>query len=214
MAQIRSLSDLQDAMAVEFAWRKKELHGLKTMVMANEATHGRDLCIRAAITLLYAHWEGIVKQLGDCYLEFVARRKLRYDQLRDNFLAMVLRTKMHRASSAGMMERCLDVVSFFRSQSAERSNIKWKSGTETKSNLNAAVFREIVLSLGLDYSRFATKEKLLDEKLLGHRNRIAHGQYLLIGFQEYLDLHDEVIGMMQELYNQIDNAAFTGAYRI
>ncbi len=73
MRKIRSLTNLADALAAEFAWRKKELHGLKTIVIANEKTHNRDLCIRAAVTLLYAHWEGSVKQAAGYYLEFVAR---------------------------------------------------------------------------------------------------------------------------------------------
>ncbi len=34
-----------------------------------------------------------------------------------------------------------------------------------------------------------------------------------VDFDEYIELHDEIFGMMQELYNQIDNAAFTDAFR-
>ncbi len=69
------------------------------------------------------------------------------------------------------------------------------------------------MALGLDYSRFATKEKLIDEKLLKNRNSIAHGQYLLVSFAEYIDLHDEVLGIMQDFYNQVENSAFSGGYR-
>jgi hypothetical protein len=214
MARIRSLDELHDALAAEFAWRKKELHGLKTLVTVNETTHNRDLCIRAAVPLLYAHWEGAVKNFAGSYLEFVGRQRLRNEQLPDHFLAMALRTLIHGAASTSKIQPCLDVVSFFRSRLTSRCDIGWKDGVDTKSSLKASVFREIVISLGLDYSRFATKEKLIDEKLLGNRNRIAHGQYLLIGHGEYLELHDEMIGIMQELFNQIDNAAVTRAYRI
>ena len=35
-------------MSADFAWRKKELHSLKFMVVANETTPHRDLFIRAA----------------------------------------------------------------------------------------------------------------------------------------------------------------------
>jgi hypothetical protein len=75
------------------------------------------------------------------------------------------------------------------------------------------VLREIALLLGLDYSRFETKEVLIDEKLLGNRNRIAHGEALLVDLNEYLSLHEEVHGVMQDFYNQIDNLAFTGSYQ-
>src|SRR5438105_9171667 len=94
---IRTREQLQEAMSEEFAWRKKELHSLKMLVHANETTRNRDMCIRAAVPLLYAHWEGIVKQLGSCYLEFVARQKLKHGELPANFLAMAIR-KMLRVA--------------------------------------------------------------------------------------------------------------------
>ena len=208
---IRTLSQLQDSMSNEFAWRKKELHGLKVLVLGNQSTHNRDLCIRAAVTILYAHWEGIVKHLGTCYLEFRRPKETRHHQLPANFLAMAV-CKLIRPTNS-KIQQCLDIVSFFQTEMAGRSQLHWRSGIGTKSNLNSAAFREIVLLLGLDYARFATKEKLLDEKLLGNRNRIAHGQYSLVSLDEYLDLHNEVHGMMQDLYDQIDNLAFTGAYQ-
>ena len=214
MGKIRNLNNLQDALAAEFAWRKKELHGLKTMVIANEKTHQRDLCIRAAVTLLYAHWEGAVKHAAAHYMEFVARQRLKHEQLSRHFLAMAIRRMIRNAMETTKIQPCLDVVEFFRSQLTETSKIVANLGVDTKSNLKSAVFREIVACLGLDYSRFATKEKLIDEKLLANRNQIAHGQYLLVSHGDYLDLHDEVLGIMQELQNQIENAAFTGAYRV
>ncbi len=213
MRKIRSLTNLADALAAEFAWRKKELHGLKTIVIANEKTHNRDLCIRAAVTLLYAHWEGSVKQAAGYYLEFVARQRLRHEQLSRHFLAMAIRRLIHNAATTTKIQPCLEVVEFFRSRLTGRSKIRAKYGVDTKSNLKSAVFREIVTCLGLDYTRFATKEKLIDEKLLANRNQIAHGQYLLVTHDDYLDLHDEVLGIMQELQDQIENAAFAGSYR-
>jgi len=165
------------------------------------------------VTMLYAHWEGFVKKIGTCYLEFVARKKLKHDELPSHFLASAIGGLVRNVSVSSKIQPCLDVVEFFRSLSGSPSRLNWKSGVNTKSNLKASVFQEIVTTLGLDYSRFLTKEKLIDEKLLGNRNSIAHGQHSLVDFDEYLDLHDEMLGIMQDFYNQIDNAAFTGAYR-
>jgi MAE_28990/MAE_18760-like HEPN len=185
------------------------------MVIANEKTSNRSMCIRAAVTLLYAHWEGAVKQAAGYYLEFVSRQRLRNQQLARHFLAMAVRKLLHPPDATTTIQPYLDVVEFFQSQLANRNKINGigaNLGVNTKSNLKSAVFREIVTCLGLDYSRFATKEKLIDEKLLANRNQIAHGRYLLVSHGEYLDLHDEILGIMQELRNQIENAAFTGAY--
>jgi hypothetical protein len=213
MTKLRTLGLLQDAMAKEFAWRKKELHNLKLLVMSNEKTHNRNLCIRAAVTILYAHWEGFVKEIGTMYLEFVARQGMRHDEPPLHFLALAVHGRVHDAMVSNKIKQCRDLVEFFRDKSGEVSRLNWRSGIRTHANLKSAVFEEIVTVLGLDYSRFATKEKLLDEQLLQNRNSIAHGQQAMVSYDEYIDLHDEMLTIMQDFYNQVDNAAYTGGYR-
>jgi hypothetical protein len=214
MSKIRTLSDLQAEMSTEFVWRKRELHDLKAMVNANEKSRLRDLCVRAAVPLLYAHWEGFVKRIGDAYLEFVALQRLKNDELASPFLASVIGQLVRAVAASSKIQPCLHVVSFFRSHAKARSRIKWKSAIRTKANLNSAVFREIVMTLGLDYTPFATKEKLIDEKLLSNRNSIAHGRYSLVDFAEYMNLHGEVLVMMQAFYDQVENAAVMQSYRL
>lgn len=213
MSRIRTIYDLQEALTKEFAWRKKELHSIKTLVIDNENNYKRDLFIRAAITLLYAHWEGFVKHVGQSYLEFVSSQQLSHAELASSFLALSVGRLVRDSGSGSKIEPCLKVVEFFREHLPNRSNVAWKSVINTKSNLNSEVLKEIATTLGLDYSQFSTREKLLDEKLLRNRNRIAHGQYGLVSYAEYLDLHGEVFQMMQEFYNQIENRALTGGYK-
>lgn len=214
MSGIRSRFDLQQEMSSEFAWRKKELHKSKSFVVSNENTHYKEMAIRAATALLYAHWERFIRSIGNFYLEFVSRQQLKHEELKANFLAIVVRKQLRDNGGLLKMDKCLGIVQFFRSDGPKRSNMPWDKETNTKSNLNSDVFQEIVAMLGLDYTKFATKEKLLDEKLLKNRNTIAHGQYLLVDFAEYMSMHDEIVDMMQEFYDQVDNAAFTRAFRM
>jgi hypothetical protein len=213
MTKIRTLYLLQDAMSKEFAWRKKELHNLKLLVLGNENSHSRDMCIRAAVTLLYAHWEGFIKEISTLYLEFVARQELRHDQLPKHFLALVVHGRVHDAMASNKIQQCHELVEFFRSQSSEISRINWRTSIRTQANLKSSVFKEIVTVLGLEYSRFETKENMIDEQLLQNRNCIAHGEFAMVSFDEYLDLHGEMFGIMMDFYNQVDNAAYTGAYK-
>jgi hypothetical protein len=213
MNKIRTLTQLQEAMSREFAWRKKELHGVKSLVDANQWTHNRDLYVRAAVTLLYAHWEGFIKQIGGMYLEFVARSKLINNNLQDNFLALSIGKIVREAANSRKIQPCLDLVEFFRTKTGNRSEIYWKAGINTKSNLNSEVLRDVITSLGLNYASFETKEKLLDEQLLANRNRIAHGHHSLVSVDEYIDLHGEILGMMQDFYDQVENSSVTLAFR-
>ena len=84
---------------------------------------------------------------------------------------------------------------------------------ETQSNLSTVVLRNIVETLGFDYSSYEIKEKLLDERLLRNRNRIAHGEYVEVSESEVLELQDECIGLMEIFRNQIDNAVTLRTYR-
>ena len=46
------------------------------------------------------------------------------------------------------------------------------------------------------------------------RNTIAHGSYLQTDLSGYIDVQDEVLGLMELFRNQIENSAITKAYRL
>jgi hypothetical protein len=213
MSAVRTLLTLQDALADEFVWRRKELHSLKSMVAKHEKTSSRDLSVRTAVPLLYAHWEGFVKKIGSLYLEFVARQGLKNRNLAKPFLAMAVGRLVHDMAASNKVKQSMEVVDFFLDRLSDSSNLQWRGGVNTKANLNSTVLQEIVLSLGLDYTPFETKEKMIDVQLLGNRNNIAHGRYALVSHGEFMALHGEVLGLMQEFYNQVESAAIDGTYK-
>jgi len=53
---------------------------------------------------------------------------------------------------------------------------------------------------------------LIDFKLLKTRNEIAHGEYSVFDKEEYIELHVEVIAMLDIFRNQIENAAINKDY--
>ena len=90
---MRTLNSLQDFLDEEIAWRIKEIADLKMSVRSSSEAHRKTL-IRAAIPLLYAHWEGFVKVASEGYLNYVNSQKLRYDQLEYCFaLSLVSKSK-------------------------------------------------------------------------------------------------------------------------
>lgn len=106
----------------------------------------------------------------------------------------------------------MGVVSLLVDRSTDVSQLPWRSGVEAQSNLNSDVFRDIVVSLGLDYSPYESKEKLLDGTLLHYRNNIAHGRWMFLDFQRYSDLHRDVVDLMETFRHQVENAALMGHY--
>lgn len=211
--KLRTLEDLSDHLDGELAWRKKELLSLKGLIDRQSKNRQESALLRSAVALLYGHWEGFVKAGGTAYLNFVSHRNLRCEELADHILALEMRQTLNDASSAKKASVHAEVVNFLRSGLSIRSNIPWKSAVETKSNLKSEVFREIACALGIDYSLYQTKEKLLDDKLLAVRNNIAHGERFEVSYEAYCELHTEVIDLLQLFRNQVDNAASTESYR-
>lgn len=205
---IRTIEQLSDKLSEDLIWRKKELTGFKLLIESGSIPPDRRAALlRAGVALLYAHWEGFVKTASRSYLQFVHFQGLTYRQLSRNFIALGARSLLTRASQTSKVKTHIDVTNFFFSRLEERSIIPYKDGINTKSNLSSHIFREIIDTLGLDYSEFETKERLLDELLLSRRNNIAHGDYLLISVKVYQELNEQVIGLMELFRNQIDNAA-------
>jgi hypothetical protein len=212
---IRTIEQLHDFLENEIVWRKKEVATLRSLAESARASRDKqNALIRSGITLLYAHWEGFVKAAASAYLEFVAMQRLSYQDLAANFIALAMKGKLEEATQTNKASIFNEVAQFFLTGLTEKSRIPYQDAVDTRSNLSSEVFREIVYMLGLDYlPPYATKEKLIDTKLLHLRNTIAHGNYLLINLGEYRELHQEMIILMDTFRNQIDNAAITKAYR-
>lgn len=205
---IRTVEQLSDSLSEEIIWRKKELTALRLMVESKSLPQDRQaVLLRGSVALLYAHWEGFIKAAGRAYLEFVHFQRRSYNQLARNFVALGIRAKLSNAAGITKVRAHLDVVDFFLDHLNDRCNLPYKDGIDAQSNLSSHVLRNVVETLGLDYSEFEMKEKLLDDLLLRQRNTIAHGEYLTTTIGAYLDLHEQVLQMMEAFRIQVDNAA-------
>jgi hypothetical protein len=214
MSAIHTLDQLSDALAEELSWRKKELSILKRFVVDSEPRdEPRNTAVRSGIALLYAHWEGFIKNSGTMYLEYVGRQYRSYRELKSNFAAIGMRQQLQSAIGTSRMFALLSVTDSLVNHLDDRCTIGWSGAVQTKSNLDPERFKEIVLMLGLDYSHYATKEKLLEQKLVKPRHEIAHGKYLQFDHEDFYFLFDEVLALMQTFRNQIENAAYQKEYR-
>jgi MAE_28990/MAE_18760-like HEPN len=210
--KIRTREMLSDYLASDLAWRKKELTDIRQLVQLAANASRRRVLARCGVALLYAHFEGFTRQAGRAYLEYVAAQRLPNDRLARNFLAVMLCDLMSPVAVSRKPSSYSRAVELFLDEGASRAWIPYKTAVDTESNLSSKVLREIVFTLGLDYAAYETKEKLIDSRLLARRNHIAHGESIDIDDADYDELHGSVIGILNCMRNQIDNAAAQRAF--
>ncbi len=212
MSKIRTPEQLYDILDEQITWRKKELADLKSMVEARSAPERTNCLIRCGITLLYAHWEGFVKEAAEAYLIFINTQRLSYKDLAPNFIALGMRKRLNEAFETNKVSLQKDLVTFFLSGMEERCT--FVPEISTQSNLSSQVLKEIISILGLDFSIYEENGIFeLDDDLLRTRNSVAHGKYEIMRRDEFIELHRQIIKLMELFLNQITNAALTKAYK-
>lgn len=211
MSSVRTLNQLYDALDKELAWRKKEVTTFD-MAARKGGVPGK-FYVRAGVTLLYAHWEGFVKFTAQLYLDFIHNTGATYDELKACFSVIGLKGKLDLLAESRKSERNVEAFNFIREKLKDRVNLSLGNAINTESNLSSGVFKNILYSIGIDFSPYETKFNLIDVSLLEKRNKIAHGEYLDIDGRDFSELLKDVLLMMEMFKSDILNSASTGGYR-
>lgn len=212
MSKIRTISQLQDSLDQGFSWRIKEVADLKVTVKGNSSL-GRATSIRAGVPLLYAHWEGFIKQASQDYLNFVSCQRLTYGDLANCFVVFGAKKHLSNITSSQSAIVNIETVEFFRRCAGERADLVLSSAINTKSNLNSDIFENIAMSIGVPVKPYAAYYNLIDVSLLARRNKIAHGEYLDLSSDDFRGLSDEVIKLLRMYKTDIENLASISAFK-
>lgn len=203
--KVKSSDQVLNILDEEFAWRRKELTAIWNDVNSSKAKL-RSARIRAAVAMLYAHWEGFVKVASEVYLNYVAGRRLKYNELNAGFLALCLRSKLRHLTVTGDISQHINFLNFVFREMTSRAEIPKRNSIKTGSNLSSSRLKTIVLGFGLDYSPFELKEHLIDKQLLDWRNTIAHGKWLCPNEDEFSQLYRETTTLLRNFKDQLANA--------
>jgi len=176
-------SDLIDKIESDLGWRKKEVSNL--LLLEND--ENQTLIIKSTLLLLYSHWEGFIKNACKAYLEHISKKKININDLTDNFKAITLKGLIQEVYKSSDTLTLSNELNFLQNISEIETKIfsvkknfssleKDKSIINTKDNLSLKVFKSILRIIGIEYSdSIDTKSIFIDEKLLGNRNKVAHG---------------------------------------
>ena len=206
MKNIRTLTSLYESIEEDYAWRIAELSNYRSFVIQARGK-SKESMLRGGIALLYAHWEGFIKNSSDLYYSFVSNQSYKLNELNNSFISIALRSQLeHLVSTKKLSQHNLIVETFFN-KSETPPSLSSNSPIRT-SNLKYEIFEDVCLMLGIDINEFHIRYKrrfdrniqlIVDEDLLTKRNKIAHGNFLPINEQEFKILYDVVVNGL--LYN-------------
>lgn len=210
--KIRTTEHLQTVLDEDFGWRRKELSLILTTIKSSKPKT-LSTNIRIGVVILYAHWEGFIKNSAEYYLIYVAGKKLAYDELENNFIALSLKTKLKEFEETNKNTVHTQLIDFLLGNLNIKANLPTENIIKTQSNLNSNILKEILSILGINYNQFELKEKFIDSQLVKIRNSVAHGQDPDIAELDFYELYNEITNMMSSIKNEISNNASLAKYK-
>ena len=205
--KIKTVFQLQDKLDKDLAWRKKELTWIKLNMSKYASKEEINTYLRIGTTFLYAHWEGFIKNAAENYLLYVSKQKLKYEDLTSNFLAIALRSKLMESGKSKKTSIHKGFLDFYYANLKKEAYIPYKNVIFTEYNLKSKILKEIIITLGLDYSPYELKGNYIDSNLVKNRNDIAHGRYIDIDLIDFENLYRDIISLLDIFKDQIIDAA-------
>ena len=194
-------------------WRMREISDLKVAIRRGDANLQKVL-LRALIAICYAHWEGYIRFSAKKYLEHIALRKFKYEELDKQFVRnfFLPRLAALSISKTSILERCT-LVDENLSLSDRRFSKVNDDLINTKANLNFEVFSDICLVCGVPARTFENKSTFIDVVLLKRRNAIAHGEDTFVALIELDEITNDTLGLMRAFGDELENHACLQAYK-
>ena len=213
MAKPRTAVQLVAVLDGELSWRRADLLFVLRLV---ERTSGLDQvsAIRAAVPLLYAHWEGFIKRASGHYADHLSAQRLYF---RDVQVCLSgLKAQSHVAVLVDIKKRVFaasETLQNIREIENERVAIDLGSRIDRMGNLSHEMLMQIVQFFGLPAATYEAYKGLIDDALLFHRNKIAHGEYLDVDAERYKSLHRDIVTLVERFKDDIEDAATMKSYR-
>lgn len=211
--KIRTTVDFQIFLDSEYGWRIKEISDLKAAIRSAKFLT-RQTLIRASVALLYAHFEGFVKNSTLGYLHYINSRGCRFSDLKPCFIALGMRKAISQISGSNKAALNIAAVDFLTKGLEKTAKFNPENSINTESNVSSLVFDNILKSIDISTAEYESKFKLIDESLLKRRNHIAHGDYLDLDCDDWNNLADEIITILRMLKTDLENSCSLEKYKV
>lgn len=209
--RVRSIDELEYIIAKDFSWRRKELTVFKTLSLSSKKQM-KIILLKSGIALLYSHWEGFIKNASIAYCEYINHKNILYKNLIHNFHVCAILEEFQGQYPHRNFKSAFKLVEDRELFFERKCKINSEKYIDTGSNLNSEILKEITMKIGVDYSFYELKGNLINERFLGFRNAISHGEYREIEENDFVYLFEEITALIAIFKNQIINSAIQESY--
>ena len=164
--------------------------------------------------MTYAHWEGGIKELAECYLHFVEQQGCLRSALRPNFIALASISPIREAGRSNSLRPYIGIIRTLTDDTNRQFKLPDIQLIDSESNLNTKVLQNILECVGLPdiWSIFDPKQRIIDVALLKVRNEISHTGKSDREDIELSELLKSVLELLESFKNELENAAVLKKY--
>jgi MAE_28990/MAE_18760-like HEPN len=177
--------------------RREQITKIRRIVKDQDQTMLKEISILMSLPILYANWEGFVKESLLIYLEYIKAQNLECKELRPALIAYALNKDFNRLKGNQNTDTLVSVTESFLKIIENPFGIAELS-VDTKSNLKWKVLIDICDKLSIDISSMSSFKRKINS-LVEKRNSIAHGgrepRYYYQDFEENASV---VLGAIEE----------------
>lgn len=212
MKHIRTFTQFESEVTSDLTGRLQEISRYRDVVYDHRGKITETPLLRAAVTLLYAHWEGFAKASSERYVRYVLSQQHVSDDLCTAIVAYYLDPGSQGSRIVYGRSSVRDVVREIRRKSSVKVAPKTKIKIDTASNLSYEMTCKMADAIGVSGIGVFLDKDFVDGDLLAKRNAIAHGESAPIGFSDVDRYRDKTIAMMRSFKERLILAASTSEF--
>ena len=159
---------------------------------------------RMTIPLLYANWEGYIKEVCLLYLEYIENTEVKTRELRAEILGYLWSSSLKPLAGGVDFEKKKRVAELALNSMDDFVKFsKSERNVDTKSNLNFEILESISVYFCIDVSSLFSYRHHLNA-LVNIRNNIAHGAFpSTMGYDTFNTYAKSVLELMENFENAI-----------
>lgn len=182
----------------QLGWRKKEIAALLLGVSTVHNQPGPSVAsalTRGAICMLYAHWEGFVREAMRITFEHVDLSCSIHDDLIVQLQAAILLEHIEKSSGSLGLETAMTYID--KRMSGRIEVFKTPAIGSLSGNVSYEVYANLLNVFGMQApADIEVKRNFINVSLLARRNKVAHGDGIPVEFAELVAAKDNVLEML------------------